>query len=117
MRISVFGLGYVGTVCAACLAQRGHSVIGVDKIDTKVDLIRSGRSPVIEREIDSIVATTVQSGHLTATVDAIEAVKSTDMSIVCVGTPRPTERGIGPHCGRGRLNRDWSGTSFKGDPS
>ena len=95
MRISVFGLGYVGTVCAACLAQRGHNVIGVDKIDTKVDLIRSGRSPVIEREIDSIVATTVQSGHLTATVDAIEAVKSTDMSIVCVGTPGKRNGALG----------------------
>ena len=95
MRISVFGLGYVGTVCAACLAQRGHNVIGVDKIDTKVDLIRSGRSPVIEREIDSIVATTVQSGHLTATVDATEAVKSTDMSIVCVGTPGKRNGALG----------------------
>ena len=95
MRISVFGLGYVGTVCAACLAQRGHSVIGVDRIDTKVDLIRSGRSPVIEREIDRLVATTVQSGHLTATVDAIEAVKSTDMSIVCVGTPGQRNGALG----------------------
>jgi GDP-mannose 6-dehydrogenase len=95
MRISVFGLGYVGTVCAACLAQRGHSVIGVDTIDSKVDLIRSGRSPVIEREIDRLVATTVQSGHLTATVDAIEAVKSTDMSIVCVGTPGQRNGALG----------------------
>ena len=95
MRISVFGLGYVGTVCAACLAQRGHNVIGVDRIDTKVDLIRSGRSPVIEREIDTLVATTVQSGHLTATVDAIEAVKSTDMSIVCVGTPGQRNGALG----------------------
>jgi GDP-mannose 6-dehydrogenase len=95
MRISVFGLGYVGTVCAACLAQRGHSVIGVDRIDTKVDLIRSGRSPVIEREIDRLVATTVQSGHLTATTDAIEAVKSSDMSIVCVGTPGQRNGALG----------------------
>ena len=87
MRISVFGLGYVGTVCAACLADRGHIVIGTDKVDSKVDLIRSGRSPIMERELDELVARTVKSGHLTATNDAIEAVDRTDMSIVCVGTP------------------------------
>jgi GDP-mannose 6-dehydrogenase len=87
MRISVFGLGYVGTVCAACLAHRGHKVIGVDRVEAKVDLIRSGRSPVIERDIDELIKSTVSSGHLTATADPSEAVKSTDMSIVCVGTP------------------------------
>ena len=69
MRISVFGLGYVGTVCAACLADRGHTVIGTDKIGAKVDLIRSGRSPVVEQEIDELVERTVQSGRLTATLD------------------------------------------------
>ena len=52
MRISVFGLGYVGTVCSACLAQRGHSVVGVDKVEAKVDLIQSGRAPIIEPAID-----------------------------------------------------------------
>ena len=55
MRISVFGLGYVGTVCAACLADRGHTVVGIDKAAAKVDLIRSRKSPVVEREIDEIV--------------------------------------------------------------
>ena len=87
MRISVFGLGYVGTVCAACLADRGHSVIGTDKVAAKVDLIRSGRSPVVERQIDELIERTVRRGHLTATTDVIKAVNSTDMSIVCVGTP------------------------------
>jgi GDP-mannose 6-dehydrogenase len=87
MRISVFGLGYVGTVCAACLADRGHKVIGVDKAAAKVDLIRSGRSPVVERQIDALVKRTVETGHLTASADAIQAVESTDMSLVCVGTP------------------------------
>jgi GDP-mannose 6-dehydrogenase len=87
MRISVFGLGYVGTVCAACLADRGHTVIGTDKVATKVDLIHSGRSPVVERQIDELVERTVERGHLTATADVIEAVNSTDLSIVCVGTP------------------------------
>ena len=87
MRISVFGLGYVGTVCAACLADRSHTVIGIDKDDAKVDLVRSGRSPIVERQIDELIEKTVGRGRLTATNDAIEAVKSTDMSIVCVGTP------------------------------
>ncbi len=87
MRISVFGLGYVGTVSAACLADRGHTVVGTDKIAAKVDLIRSGVSPVVEQEIDKVVQRTVESGHLTATLDAIEAVRKTDLSIVCVGTP------------------------------
>ena len=113
MRISVFGLGYVGTVCAACLADRGHNVIGTDKIDTKVDLIRSGRSPVIEREIDKLVARTVQSGHLTATADAIEAVKMHRHVHRVRGNSKPTERGVEPYCDRGRLNRNWSGTSLK----
>src|SRR6476660_758329 len=87
MRISVFGLGYVGTVCAACLADRGHTVIGTDKVVAKVDLIHSGRSPIVERQIDELVERTVERGYLTATADVIEAVQSTDLSIVCVCTP------------------------------
>ena len=87
MKISVFGLGYVGTICAACLADRGHNVIGVDKLEAKVDLIRSGRSPIIERDIDDIVKRTIEAGRLVATMDVAEAVASTDLSIVCVGTP------------------------------
>ena len=95
MRISVFGLGYVGTVCAACLADRGHTVIGIDKAATKVDLIRAGRSPVVEREIDGLVKRTVENGHLTATADVMEAVKGTDISIVCVGTPSRRNGALG----------------------
>jgi GDP-mannose 6-dehydrogenase len=87
MKISVFGLGYVGTICAACLADRGHNVIGVDKLQTKVDLIRSGRSPIIERDIDDLIKRTIEAKHLVATMDVAEAVASTDLSIVCVGTP------------------------------
>lgn len=87
MRISVFGLGYVGTVCAACLAHRGHIVIGVDKASSKVDLIRSGRAPIVEPDIQELVGQTVERKQLTATVDLATAVASTEMSIVCVGTP------------------------------
>jgi GDP-mannose 6-dehydrogenase len=87
MNISVFGLGYVGTVCSACLAERGHYVIGVDKSETKVNLVRSGHSPIVERDIDGLVAQMVQEGRLTATIDAAEAVDASDTSIVCVGTP------------------------------
>lgn len=87
MKISVFGLGYVGSVCAACLADRGHTVIGVDTSESKVELIRSGQAPIIEPEIGELVQRTVKSGHLTATVDSASAVASTDMSVVCVGTP------------------------------
>jgi GDP-mannose 6-dehydrogenase len=87
MRISVFGLGYVGTVCAACFADRGHHVIGVDKSDSKVELIRSGQSPIVERDIGELVARGVESGRLRATVDAAEAVGASDISFICVGTP------------------------------
>ena len=107
MRISVFGLGYVGTVCAACLADRGHTVVGIDKAAAKVDLIRSGRSPVVEREIDEIVERTVKSGHLTATSDVHRGGRSTDLSLVCVGTPSRRNGALGPRRHRGGLHRDW----------
>ncbi len=95
MKISVFGLGYVGTVCAACLADRGHDVIGVDKLASKVGEIQSGRSPVLEQGIDELLARVVQAGRLTATRDAFEAVAATDMSLVCVGTPSEPDGAIG----------------------
>lgn len=87
MKISVFGLGYVGTVSAACLARDGHEVLGVDPVDAKVDLINQGRSPIIEHDIGEIVAWAHQRGRLRATNDPIEAVGASEMSIVCVGTP------------------------------
>lgn len=87
MKISVFGLGYVGTVCAACFADQGHDVIGVDKSESKVELIRSGRSPIVERDIDDLIAQGVKSRRLTATFDATEAVASSEISFICVGTP------------------------------
>jgi GDP-mannose 6-dehydrogenase len=87
MKISVFGLGYVGTVCAGCLASRGHDVVGVDPVMAKVDLINSGRSPIIEAHIDEIISDAVAGGHLRATDDSTEAVLSSDLSFICVGTP------------------------------
>src|SRR5579884_2136154 len=87
MKISIFGLGYVGTVSAACLAHQGHEVIGVDPIGTKTDLINRGQSPIVEADIGEIISDVVSRGNLRATSDAAEAVLATDLSFVCVGTP------------------------------
>ena len=87
MRISVLGLGYVGAVSAGCLAQEGHEVIGVDTEPTKVNLINSGRSPIIEKDINGIIERQVRDGRLSATTDVASAIRQTDMSLVCVGTP------------------------------
>ena len=87
MKISIFGLGYVGAVSAGCLATDGHEVIGVDPNQTKVDLINAGTTPIIEKDIGEMIATTVKSGHLRATTDVRDAVLGSDMSLICVGTP------------------------------
>jgi GDP-mannose 6-dehydrogenase len=87
MRISVFGLGYVGCVSAACLASRGNDVIGVDVNPTKIDLILAGHAPVVEERIGELTKDVVTSGKLTATTDVAHAVANTDISLVCVGTP------------------------------
>lgn len=87
MKISIFGLGYVGTVSAACLAEQGHNVVGVDVSTTKVDIINGGTSPVIEEAIDELIARGVQQGRLRATTDAGEGVSNSDLSLICVGTP------------------------------
>ena len=87
MKISIFGMGYVGTVSAGCLARDGHQVIGVDPVRTKVDLINAGQSPIIEAEIGEIIAETVRSGKLRATDNQDEAINQTELSFVCVGTP------------------------------
>lgn len=87
MRISIFGMGYVGVVSGACLAKIGHEVVGVDVSPSKVDLIRSGRSPIVESGIDELIAELSTSGRLTATTDAADAVARTDLSFISVGTP------------------------------
>lgn len=87
MKVSVFGLGYVGAVSAGCLAQEGHEVIGVDRARTKVELINAGQSPIIEAEIGEIIAAGVRAGRLRAMQDPVQAIRETDLSFVCVGTP------------------------------
>lgn len=87
MNLSVFGLGYVGTVSAACFAMRGHNVIGVDSNPAKTGLINQRRAPIVEKDVSGIVARAVEAGRLRATTDAAEAVLESDVSIVCVGTP------------------------------
>ncbi len=87
MRISVFGMGYVGTVTAACLADQRHEVIGVDVNEHKVGLINAGQTPVIEPTIGDLIREAVRDGRLRATTQASEAVAATELSLVCVGTP------------------------------
>src|ERR671935_793103 len=94
MKISVLGLGYVGTVSAGCLAEEGHEVLGVDPERTKVDLINSGRSPIIEKDIGEIIAQQVAAGRLRAATEVHDAVRHTDLTLVCVGTPSLPNGGI-----------------------
>ena len=87
MKISIFGIGYVGCVSAACLARAGHEVIGVDVNPTKVEIINNGASPIVEPEINELIREVVKAGKLRATTDSMQAVNDSDMSLVCVGTP------------------------------
>ncbi|MFI6906821.1 nucleotide sugar dehydrogenase [Nonomuraea sp. NPDC050394] len=87
MRISVFGLGYVGCVSAACLASMGHEVVGVDVNPEKVELISRGLAPVVEERIGELTREVVQDGRLRATTDAVAALAASDLSLICVGTP------------------------------
>ena len=87
LKISIFGLGYVGTVSAGCLASEGHQVVGVDPVAAKVELINRGQSPIIEEDISGIIAEAAHAGRLRATADSDQAVLDTDVSFVCVGTP------------------------------
>ncbi len=87
MKISIFGLGYVGAVSAGCLATDGHEVIGVDPNHSKVDLINKGVTPIIENDIGEMIARAVSKGKLSATTSVADAVLNSDISLICVGTP------------------------------
>jgi GDP-mannose 6-dehydrogenase len=87
MRISIFGLGYVGAVSLACLARDGHSVIGVDIDPAKLELICSGKTPVVEEGMVELMAQVAASGRVSVTADVVQAVLGSDLSLICVGTP------------------------------
>ncbi|MEM6306244.1 MAG: UDP-glucose/GDP-mannose dehydrogenase family protein [Pseudomonadota bacterium] len=94
-KISVFGIGYVGVVSAACLAQDGHDVIAVDVDTGKIKAINAGQSPIVEEGIDDLVRKVVDAGKLTATDDFEQAVLDTDVSFICVGTPSAPDGSVG----------------------
>src|ERR1041385_2147729 len=87
MRVSVFGLGYVGSVTAACLADAGHEVVGVDVNPEKVSMVNDGDSPVVEPGLQELLTRVVRGGRLKATTSTASAVGATDLALLCVGTP------------------------------
>jgi GDP-mannose 6-dehydrogenase len=94
MRISVFGIGYVGVVSCGCLAALGHEVVGVDVSPDKIAMLVAGRSPVVEEAIDSLIAEAVNGGRLTATDDVAAAVAGTEVSFISVGTPSAADGSV-----------------------
>ena len=94
MKVSVFGVGYVGCVTAACLAREGHDVIGVDVDPLKVQALQEGRAPFFEPGLNELVAEMAAAGRLRATVDHLEAVRNSDLALICVGTPSQTNGSI-----------------------
>lgn len=87
LRLSIFGLGYVGSVSAACFAKNGLEVVGVDSMSAKVDLINNGQTPVVETGLAELISEMVTATRLSASYMAIDAVSQTDVSMICVGTP------------------------------
>ena len=87
MKLSVFGLGYVGCVSAGCFADSGNSVIGVDVNPVKIDILNSGNSPIVGAGMSDLIKRAVESRKLRATTDSNQAINESDVSLVCVGTP------------------------------
>ncbi len=114
-RISVFGIGYVGVVSAACLARDGHEVVAVDLDPAKVRAVNDGRSPIVEKGLDELLAQMVANGRLRATTDASEAVAQTDASFVCVGTPSAPDGSVGLEYVRGACEAIGRAIAAKGD--
>ena len=98
MKISIFGLGYVGCVSLGCLAKNGNDVIGVDINKFKVNLINKGIATIIEKDIDVIISDGKKNNRISATTNFETAIEQSDVSIVCVGTPSTKE---------GHLNLDY----------
>ncbi len=94
MRISVFGIGYVGAVSSGCLAALGHRVVGVDVSPEKVAMLNSGASPIVEAEIGELIAGAVADGRLRATDDVTAAVSDTELSLISVGTPSAADGSV-----------------------
>jgi len=95
MKISIFGLGYIGSVTGAAFASEGHDVIGVDANPDKVALVKAGKSPVVEPGLDEMLGKAVASGKFRATMDVKEAVTNSEVSLVCVGTPSQRNGNLG----------------------
>jgi len=93
-KISIFGMGYVGVVSACCLANEGHSVVGVEPNKLKVDLINDGKSPIIEEGTGELTQRAVAAGRLRAVTDPEEGIFQTELSMVCVGTPSRMNGGL-----------------------
>jgi len=87
MKLSVFGLGYVGCVSAACFSRARHEVIGVDSNPLKVEIINAGQSPIVEPGVEDLIVAAVKAQRLMATTDVASAIAESDLSLVCVGTP------------------------------
>ncbi len=94
MKVSIFGLGYVGAVSAGCLAEAGHSIIGIDRDKFKVDYINQGKAPIIEDGLEDLIEKNVKTGRLKATIDSKRAILETEISFVCVGTPSQSNGNI-----------------------
>ncbi|MBE7497005.1 MAG: UDP-glucose/GDP-mannose dehydrogenase family protein [Verrucomicrobiaceae bacterium] len=94
MNISVFGLGYVGAVTSGCLSEQGHRITGVDLQEPKVKAFNEGLSPIVEPRLGDILHAGHASGRISATTDTTQAVRDTDVSIICVGTPSLPSGGL-----------------------
>lgn len=94
LKVSVFGLGYVGCVSAACLAEAGNEVIGVETNETKAEMINNAKSPIVEPGLEDLIHKVVKSGNLRATTECMEAVQKSDIALICVGTPSRASGGL-----------------------